>query len=211
MSTTPPSPTPPEDSTSGVRLIVRIFLVALLVVAAVAFYLDWQARAESQSAFDRVEKLDSDPALKDKLLSQAEIHAALGREPDSGPDPVPGRSDWVVETYSWRAGLPWKSYDVRVYYTKGEAKEGEPAKLKYSTVSLDDDLTTPDPEATVHPPVAPPDGPPLLPPGPPPPMGERPPPVVTPMDDPPPHPADAAAGKPAEKPADPPAKPPEDK
>lgn len=196
MSTQDPA-APPDDSGSGARLAIRIVLIAVLVVAGVAFFIDQQARSQSDEAYKKLADLKDSK----EIVGQPEIHSLMKREPDNPPENVPGHVDQMVETYSWAAGLPWRTYKVRVYYTKGDTGGGAGTEtktsLRYSTVTQNDDLSTPDPELPVAAPVEAPEGTPkLLPPGPPP---ARTPPDETPPAEAPEKPAEPAAPAPAEK------------
>lgn len=118
MSQTEPQPSssaPPEQAPSepsnGARMR-RYALYLLLVLMLVALWYDRKvARANVESAYDRIERLnDAINAEKSrKQLTSKEVRAAL----DTTPARVFTESGYQVEIYSWFAGLPFKT---RAYY-----------------------------------------------------------------------------------------------
>lgn len=117
MSQDAPLPEPPpqsaEEVTSRRPALRQLILVGLLAVALFAMFIDRTARQRSNAAFDSVqdafEQQMGDP---DGGLTQPEVEQLIGR----GPAEERSGQRYRQARYSWRAGLPWRTYDIWVVY-----------------------------------------------------------------------------------------------
>ncbi len=116
---------------SRTQRLVRLGLLLALALLALALFQDrWRARPAVQQAYDTVAALnesmnrapikDSPDKTKrrgfDSPTTQADVQSALGRKPDRVMDYGP----YKAEVYSWRGGLPWRTYDYYAVYEHGQ-------------------------------------------------------------------------------------------
>lgn len=125
-----PGGPPSTKGTSPLRLIL---LLMVFGVALIGLLYDYTiARPGIAKAKDTVEAmLNQDPNTdpnNDNTITPDEVQQVLGRKPSS----VEQRSNCLVEVYSWRSGLPTRTYDLKVVYT------GRKFPLLYSAAANDE-------------------------------------------------------------------------
>ena len=141
----PGSPAPAKGS-SPLRLIL---LLMVFGVALIGLLYDYTiARPGIDNANKTVEAMlrqdpNTDPN-NDNTITPEEVQQVLGRKPSR----VEQRSNCMVEVYSWRSGLPTRTYDLKVVYT------GRKLPLLYSAAANDEpdypDVAAPREEPTAE-------------------------------------------------------------
>ncbi len=100
----------PEQSGSTRKLILFGVLGVLLVALAYDYRV---ARAGVESAYDKIiASSEKTNASKTDSLSQQDIQALVGRPPTETFQ----EGDDLVEVYSWRSGLPIRTYKLYAFY-----------------------------------------------------------------------------------------------
>ena len=129
MSDTPQSDTPQSGGAAGIRQIVLLIILALAVVALI-----WEfmvARPQSTAAWKAVSELlaSNYAAAGEVTNTNKEVQDAVGKAPSRVTSDEPNKA---VEHYTWRRGLPFLSYSIRVIYDKKED-----GRLLLNTASAD--------------------------------------------------------------------------
>ena len=98
---------------------LRIVLLVILGVLVVSLAYDRWARNQCDQAYKRLGKLPRELAIAE------DVQETIGRGP-SGQ--MQDKGSYMLQTYSWRRGLPWDSYVLYVVYYKVD-----PPRLKVFT------------------------------------------------------------------------------
>jgi hypothetical protein len=129
-------------SGSPIRLVVRVILFGILLYLVCALPYDYfvarpgQVKAWEKLYNKRAEQSDPeyDASAKPGLLQLKNVGSgdvetttetvaeALGRKPSKSTS----ENGMVTEIYSWRAGLPWKTYNIYVVYAERRDKTKKP-------------------------------------------------------------------------------------
>ena len=109
----------PTKSNRPNRLRTVLFTILALMVVAVAYDFLY-ARKQQQAAAARLDKLMSVSASGEiesaEPHTQDEVRKTVGRPPS---EQIEDRH-YLLETYRWRSGLPWRTHDIHVAYTRNE-------------------------------------------------------------------------------------------
>ena len=111
------SPDSVSAETHGKSALKRqLVLILILAIMLGALYWDRKvARPNSQAKQKELEELATERLTSSKpQLSQEEVATALGR----GPVATRDLDGFIIEKFSWRGGLSWRTYDINVQYTK---------------------------------------------------------------------------------------------
>ncbi len=120
---------------SVVKLVIRIVLVLVLLVAVIALGLDVLCRSQSSAAYQKLQDLWNTPQTE--AVTPEVVEKMVGRAPDSDEIPAEGS---FVQVYTWR-GLA-RSYKVYVAYRYDVAFEDGESKLVHhlENISLNEPL-----------------------------------------------------------------------
>lgn len=142
----------------------QLVLIAILAIMLGALYWDRKvARPNSEAKKEELDQLASARlATSDPQLSREEVAEALGRKPSNSRE----KDGYIIEKFSWRGGLPWRTYDVNVVYSKTKDGGGRYYASFYNEEPEDAQLATApaDAEGGDSPPLEPGDvqgGPPM--------------------------------------------------
>lgn len=104
---------PPNNA--PIRIVVRIALIVILAIVAVAVMRDSQARSGANAAYkkldDRLEEMDSSPSTDEF------VHELLGRLPDES---YAGEDKTWIEHYRWKG--VFRDYTLTVRYSVAAAR-----------------------------------------------------------------------------------------
>lgn len=96
-----------------------VLLSCLIVMFAALAYDYGLARPSAENAHAKIQELAGKRSLvSGRQLSNLDVQKAIERQPSE----VQVGKAYYVERYSWRAGLPWKTYDLWVIYTTFEGR-----------------------------------------------------------------------------------------
>ncbi len=113
--------TPDEPATKKPNSVLRIALVTILGLMAIALTVDCNARWSCDAAFETLsKKLTAIESTNDltSSLSPDDVAKILGREPVDEIAPVDEKtSRFFTAEYQWR-GIPGKTYAVHVTYSQ---------------------------------------------------------------------------------------------
>ena len=115
------------------KLIVRIVLIAILLVMIAALGYDRKvARPAVDDAFDKVKVMNTKNNQKGAdqgggITTNADVQKILGRKPSKKMKV----EAYNVEVYSWRAGIPWRTYDYFAVYGPTPDKEGRLVLMRH--------------------------------------------------------------------------------
>jgi hypothetical protein len=108
------------DAQTSSPLRVALFAILAVMLLALAYDYLW-ARRQLSDADKAIQALLA-PADTGATVTSAEpstisdVQKAIGRAPSEETE---GQT-YLLEKYSWRAGLPWKTHDLYVVYTKSK-------------------------------------------------------------------------------------------
>lgn len=124
-------PAQQKSSSSSLQKGIRIALFVILALLIIAIIYDRQvARPAVESAYQTIEELNA--ASGSKVLTDADVHEALGRQPSYTRSDGP----YTLEVFAYRAGLPWRTYPYTVVYS-GESNRYFMTHFKFEEVTMD--------------------------------------------------------------------------
>lgn len=104
-----------ESTSSPLRTVLFVVLGIMIVALAYDYlYARKQPEAVATEILPQIDMTTSVSNVDPKTMD--EVIEIVGREP---AEKIEGSNYWQI-TYRWRAGLPWKTYDLNVVFTKGD-------------------------------------------------------------------------------------------
>jgi hypothetical protein len=104
----------PAKGTSPLRLILLLLVFGVALIGLLYDYTVARPAIDkaNQTVQDLLQQKIPDPN-NDNTVTPEEVQQLLSRKPTR----VEQRANCMVEVYSWRAGLPTRTYDLKVVYT----------------------------------------------------------------------------------------------
>ena len=104
----------PAKGTSPLRLILLLLVFGVALIGLLYDYTVARPAIDkaTQTVQDLLQQKIPDPN-NDNTVTPEEVQQLLSRKPTR----VEQRANCMVEVYSWRAGLPTRTYDLKVVYT----------------------------------------------------------------------------------------------
>lgn len=104
----------PEGASSPLRMV--LFVVLGVMIVALAYDYLYARKQPDTVATALLPQIDpTTPVSNVDPKTMNEVVAIVGRQPERK---IEGSNYWQI-TYCWRAGLPWKTHDLHVVFTKG--------------------------------------------------------------------------------------------
>jgi hypothetical protein len=100
-----------QSSSSSTQIVIRVALLAVLIIALIALFVDRRARSSSQQADAQLSERDA----AGELMNAATVQELIGREPTSSREVGGG----LIENYDFSGGIPGRSFTIRVGYAPG--------------------------------------------------------------------------------------------
>jgi hypothetical protein len=103
------------------RVRVGLFVILALMIAA-GLYEFLLARPGVDAAYERIDKANSVAltAANGGSLTPERVHEVVGSPPSREVDlKDQNGNQYQMEVYTWRGGLPWRTYNVYVVYRRG--------------------------------------------------------------------------------------------
>lgn len=116
QETQPQLPDPQDEPGSGgssIRLIVLVCF--LLLFGGLLGYDRLVARPAAEKADQVLADLIEERSNMSEPIERENVHQAIGREPSEYENQNGSR--YKMDVFRWRAGAPWRSYEVYVVYT----------------------------------------------------------------------------------------------
>jgi hypothetical protein len=133
---------PQTAGPSGSRTGIRVVLIVILVLLIIALLHDrFRARPQWEAAYEAIAQRNTEVnASPDDLpMDAAAVKSIVGFAPSSSA-PHPGDDRFMVETYTWRRGLPWMTYKLLAVYSEGGKRF-----LYHCKTTLPEEKATPKP------------------------------------------------------------------
>ena len=132
-----PQPAAPAETSSPLRIV--LFVILGVMIVALAYDYLYARKQPDEIAMMVLPQIDTTSAVSNvDPRSMDEVIELVGREPE---EKIEGTNYWQIK-YSWRAGLPWKTYDLYLVFTKGDppiyyshSVGGEPVDYPAQTIS----------------------------------------------------------------------------
>ena len=100
-----------------------LFVILGIMVLALAYDFLWARRQQSAAAEQVQALMDAPPpagqaVIKAEPITHEQVIAAVGCDPAEESE----GNTYYLERFSWRSGLPWRTHDLYVIYTKGKPR-----------------------------------------------------------------------------------------